>query len=183
MASLEAPSAPLPLYIAKDLADLKSLHALRLSSSTFTAVFNLHAAELFEHLAAKNLSEEMLIELRAYTLLLNQPQTDPGLELLYSAAKDSLPRNTSPSAIGHTLHSLAVSSTTCISVFSRKLERLYSLPSSAHQHLAERSGHNQAYYRLEAVTLQPGRMYNLPAPIPLEWDEQQRLLFFVRCGE
>lgn len=66
MASLENLPAPLPLYIIEHLADLQSLHALRLSCPLFAAVFTRHAAEVFEHIIQKTLCEEVIVSLRAY---------------------------------------------------------------------------------------------------------------------
>lgn len=70
MASLESLSAPLPLFIASYLPDLKALDALRQSSALFVAVFARHAVELLEHVTLATLHEEAILELRAHVLLM-----------------------------------------------------------------------------------------------------------------
>lgn len=173
MASLETLPAPLPLHITKHLADLKSLHALRLSCPLSAAVFALHAVEVFEYLMNKSLAEEVIVEIRAYILLRTRERLNQDFEALYSAAQEPLIRSTPTPVINHTLHVFATLSTVCNSIFDMKLERLYSLP---HQHFANESNNNWPGNYRNDIYLQPGRLYTPPPPSPLEWDEQQRLL-------
>lgn len=86
MASLESLPAPLTLFIAKDLTDLKALDALRQSSALFVAVFAGHAVELLEHLMLATLHQELILELRAHVLLMadfdRRRHTDMAVERL-----------------------------------------------------------------------------------------------------
>lgn len=181
MASLETLPAPLPLHITKHLADLITLHAVCLSCPLVATVFTNHAAEIFEHLMNKCLSEEVIVELRAYILLRTQDRATQDtqywaiqdLEGLYSAAQEPLVRTTPAPAIRHTLHIFTTLSTTSNSIFDTKLRRLYALP---HQHFADKSSNNFPIYQ-DNIHLQPGRLFKPPLlPSQPDWDEQQRLL-------
>jgi len=103
MASLESLPAPLPLFIAKDLPDLKALDALRQSSALFVAVFTRHAVELLEHLMLATLHEELVSELRAHVLLVADLErwrrTDSAVERLYEDAQSPLARNMPAEAV------------------------------------------------------------------------------------
>lgn len=107
MTFLESLPAPLPLFIAKDLTDLRALDALRQSSVLFVAVFARHAVELLEHLMLATLHEQLILELRAHVLLMadfdRRRHTDMAVERLYKDANDPLLRNMPVEAVSLTL--------------------------------------------------------------------------------
>lgn len=111
MASLGSLPEPLPLFIAKDLPDLKALDTLRQSSALFVALFTRHAVELFEHLMLVTLHEDLISELCAHVLLMKDLErwrrTDMAVEKLYEDAQSPLPRNMPVEAVSSTLQTLS----------------------------------------------------------------------------
>lgn len=167
---METLPAPLPLIILKYLPDLRSLHAIRLSSPVFAAALHLHAAELFEDIMVKNISWDAAIEIRTLLHLRSRekdgipPPTTEELEAIYKTARRPLPRSTSPIDIGNILCMFSKISSTCDVVFHKKLEHFYRLP---HVHLADKRWGNWARIRKFY-----GIPYDLPPKSPPDWVEQ-----------
>jgi hypothetical protein len=170
MASLESLPAPLPLYIAKDLPDLKALDALRHSSALFASVFARHAVELLEHLMSTTLHEETITELRVHVLLVvDLPRcrrTDMAVEKLYEDSQSPLPRAIPVEAISLTLRTFSFLHFLGGQVTEAKLLELYALP-----HYTSKCNYDiSSFYTTE------GTPYDVPAPSPLDWTEEQRIL-------
>lgn len=162
MASLESLPAPLLLFIAKDLPDLKALDALRQSSTLFVAVFTRHAVELLEHLMLATLHEDLISELRAHMLLMADlgrwRRTDMAVDRLYEDAQSPLPRDLPVEAVSSTLQTFSFLHSLGGRVAEAKLQELYALP-----HYSSECGlHTQSYYITE------GTPYDMPHPRLLE---------------
>lgn len=170
MASLESLPAPLPLFIAKDLPDLKALDNWRRSSALFVAIFAKHAVELLEHLMLATLHEDLISELRAHVLLMADlgrwRRTDMAEDRLYENAQSPLPRNMPVEAVSQTLRTFSFLHFLGGQVAEAKLQELYALP-----HYSSKCGFNTpSYYTTE------GTPYEVPAPGFLDWTEEQRVL-------
>ncbi|KAK5700170.1 hypothetical protein LTR17_023164 [Elasticomyces elasticus] len=180
MASLHSLPAPLPLYIAKLLPDLKALDALRRSSTMFAAVFALHAAELLEAVMLATLHSDTIVEIRLHVLLLTErsrwQQTDNAMDLLLETATAApLDKNIPVEAISITLRTLSFLHALFDRVATAKLKELYELP---HRHCERR------FVGLEDFKSLVGIPYQVPPPSPLLWIEEQRglqNLFRMRC--
>ncbi|KAF1348669.1 hypothetical protein BDV97DRAFT_399232 [Delphinella strobiligena] len=172
MASLEDLPAPLPLYIARHLADLKSLDSLRRASPLFNIIFHQHAAELVEDLMCKTLIDEVIIEFRAYTLLsLHKSHgyvTESDFNMLYEQAKKPFDATTSVMAISHPLRKFSFLASICNIILRTKLDDLHALP---HEHLKDKKPHGQQV--LDKLAASP---YSIPEAAPPDWVEQQRFL-------
>lgn len=181
MTSIHSLPAPLPLYIAMQLSDLKSLDALRRSSSLFAAVFAQHAVELLEQLMLLTLHEGVIIRIRGYILLLayrsRWKQTENVTESLYESASTPLPKDTPTEAISLALRAFSYLHDLWTSIAMEKLAQLYELP---HRHSKEVPYLIEHYYSADYIT------YKVPAVSPLYWVEEQRglhaLFHFRNCA-
>lgn len=171
MASLESLPAPLPLLIAKALPDLKALDALRRVSALFALIFDMHAAELLEHLMVTTLHEETIIEIRAHVLLVAGCRRWRGtvspVEHLYESAQSSLPKDVPTEAIALTIRTLSFLHSIGGQVAEEKLQELYALP---HRRVIGSFSTISSFYGTE------GTPYDVPPPSPLNWIEEQRIL-------
>ncbi|KAK5743027.1 hypothetical protein LTS12_024020 [Elasticomyces elasticus] len=170
MASLHSLPAPLPLYIAKLLSDLKALDALRQASTMFAAVFTLHAAELLEAVMLTTLHLDTVVEIRLHVLLLTKrsrwQQNDNAIDLLLETARAAPLDKTVPvEAISLTLRTFSFLHSLFHHVATAKLKELYELP---HRHSERR------FVGMEDFESLVGVPYQVPPPSPLHWTEEQR---------
>ncbi|KAK4897719.1 hypothetical protein LTR27_004491 [Elasticomyces elasticus] len=180
MASLHSLPAPLSLYIAKLLPDLKALDALRRSSTLFAAVFTLHAAELLEAVMLATLHLDTIVEIRLHVLLLTEcsrwQHTDNAMDVLLETATASPLDKTIPiEAISMTLRTFSFLHSLFDRIATAKLKELYGLP---HRHSERR------FVGMEDFKSLVGVPYDVPSPSPLHWIEEQRglqSLFRMRC--
>ncbi|KAK5700260.1 hypothetical protein LTR17_023066 [Elasticomyces elasticus] len=162
--------APLPLYLAKSLPDLKALDALRRSSDMFAIVFAQHAAELLECLMLATLHNDTVVEIRVHVLLLTERsrwrQTEHAIDsLLENARAAPLDKTLPVEAISITLRTFSFLHSLFDRVATAKLKELYELP---HRH-SERQ-----FVGLEDFKSLVGVLYDVPSPSPLHWIEEQR---------
>jgi len=163
MASLENLPAPLPLQIVRNLADLKSLDSLQRCSPVFNIVFRQHAVEVIEHIMRETLLSDVLVEVRAYLLLLPRHckmQTESDFHALYAQANQPLDPGTPVTAISHTLREFSFLASAADMTLRVKLDNLYALP---HEHL--QAGHYS--HEEDLVRDEPsGVAYSVPEPSP-----------------
>lgn len=170
MASLESLPVPLPLLIAKELPNVKALDSLRQTSALWAAVFARHAVELLEHLMLTTLHVETIPEIRVHVLLMTDVhkwrRTDTAVEELYADAQKPLPRDTPIDAVSLTIRAFSFLHSLGDRVAAAKLQELYALP-----HYVSKCNYNiPTFYTTE------GTLYDVPAPSPLNWTEEQRIL-------
>ncbi|KAF2719638.1 hypothetical protein K431DRAFT_305076 [Polychaeton citri CBS 116435] len=173
MASVYSLPAPIPLFIAKLLPDLKALDALRQSCSLFAVVFARHAVELLEHVMLATLHEDTIVELRTYVLVSADrrrwQQTEGAMEHLHANANAPLDRGVSIEAVSLALRAFSALHSLCSQVVERKFDELYGLP---HQHPTTNLVNRSLEYLLNAESV----AYDVPTPWPVDWIEEQRIL-------
>lgn len=132
MTPIEEFPMPFPLYIMKDLTDLKSLDSLCRSSPRFNVIFHVYAAEVVEHIMRETLQDEVIVELRAHTLVLlqrpSQLQTESDFSMLYERANRTFDSTTPVMAISDTIRTFSWISSICDMIMRMKLDELRALP-------------------------------------------------------
>jgi hypothetical protein len=133
-------------------------------------VFTGHAVELLEHLMLTTLHEETIPEMRVHVLLLGEVRrercADTALEDLYANAQNPLPRNTPIDAVSLTLRTFSFLHSLGDRVAAAKLQELYALPHCT----------SKCNYNIPTFYTTKGTPYDIPAPSPLDWTEEQRIL-------
>ncbi|KAK5678033.1 hypothetical protein LTS10_009202 [Elasticomyces elasticus] len=171
MASLHSLPAPLPLYLAKALPDLKALDGLRRSSTVYATVFSQHAVEILEHLMLATLHSDLVVEIRAYVLLLARRnrwrRTEDALEHLHEKAQAPLEKDTPTESVSLALRAFSLFHSLTRQVAMETLGDLYDLP---HRHPQKQPRDLEQYNTFDGVP------YDVPNPSPPQWIEEQRIL-------